>query len=191
MPSRLVRVGAASSPKFLFSAKGNRNGIEFYKTDGSTVNFVLDIDPLTPLPGLHWHGDGTGANIVIDIKDARANQFAWIVIGTAISPPFLPLPNARGALAINLNSPLIIFPPLLTNQAGEARLQFPKPPINERTALISQAVCSAGPGALEISAASTCNHAIPHSSAHTHASTSIHPCAHTTAPTSGRNGKEE
>jgi len=157
-PSRLVSVSSTTSPKFLFSAKGNKNGIEFYKTDGTTVNLVMDIDSLPPLPGMHWHGGGTGTNIVIDIKDTAAGQLAWIVLGTAVSPPFLPIPNWRGALAVDLSKPLIIFPPLRTNQSGSARLQFPKPPVNERTALISQAVCSNAAGGLEITAASTCNH---------------------------------
>ncbi|MEE2886138.1 MAG: ELWxxDGT repeat protein [Planctomycetota bacterium] len=161
-PSKLTPLLSTAGTKFLFAAKGDHNGIEFWQTDSKSATLLRDIDPLKPLPGLHWRGDATGSNIVIKIKDAQAGQFAWVVIGTAVSPPFTPIPNARGALAVNLQAPVIIFSAPRLNNAGETEMRFAKPPINERTTLLSQAICSNtgddSAAFLEISAVSTCNH---------------------------------
>lgn len=156
-PSKLTPVTLSTRRQvLLFSAKGDDNGIEFWRTDGLTANLVQNIDPLQPLPGLHFHEDAGGVNFVIDLKDADSGGFAWFAIGTSVGRPIRFL-RARGLLAINLLTPTLVVGPLQISGRGHVTLRFQKPPIRSITSLVCQAFASTSAGGLEITSASTCN----------------------------------
>ena len=151
-PSRLVPIRSVSGrTRYLFAAKGDKNGVEFWDTNGFSASLVEDIDPLNVLPGLHW--DTSPTEISITIKDGAPSRPGLLIIGIGVMPRLLTFPWLRGAISVNLFGQTVELP-FRTDPRGAARFVFPSIRPQAPTNIVSQAFVL---GSIDASAAAGCN----------------------------------